>query len=263
MESICIHCGRSFAGNYCNNCGQKAFQRVDGKYIWNEFQYTVLHTNKGFLYSIKKILINPGKTAKEFLDGKRVNHYKPLTLTFILSGISAFVSVKLLGLMKLIEKFYSDQHLDSEMMRDYTAFSSSYSSIIMLACIPLFALCTWLAFKKWGHNYYEHIILNSYILSFYTLINLLLVYPVMFLLKSNPEFVINLSYVSMLLIIPILIWFFKEFYAEKPINKVITRIMITLLFVLAGSLLLILVGIIAGLIMAKANPETLKYVKPQ
>lgn len=56
----------------------------------DEIQYTFLHTNKGLLYSIKHILKNPGNTAREFIDGNRVNHYKPILLTFLLGGIAGF-----------------------------------------------------------------------------------------------------------------------------------------------------------------------------
>ncbi|MBU6205916.1 MAG: DUF3667 domain-containing protein [Bacteroidetes bacterium] len=40
----------------------------------------MLHTNKGLFYSIKKTLRNPGKTAKAFINGSLVNHYKPITM---------------------------------------------------------------------------------------------------------------------------------------------------------------------------------------
>ena len=60
----------------------------------------------------------------------------------------------------------------SQFMNDYMSFTSSYNSIIMLMLIPFFALITKLAFRKWGHNYYEHVVMNAYILSFYTIINI-------------------------------------------------------------------------------------------
>lgn len=53
MAQTCLNCGNPVMDNYCSNCGQKKFKRIDKKYIWDELQYTVFHTNKGFLYSIK------------------------------------------------------------------------------------------------------------------------------------------------------------------------------------------------------------------
>ena len=92
MENNCKNCGAIVSSNFCGDCGQKNFHRIDKKYLTDELQYIFLHTNKGFFYSIKKILRNPGKTAKEFIEGSRVNHYKPIMLTFLLSGISTFIS---------------------------------------------------------------------------------------------------------------------------------------------------------------------------
>jgi hypothetical protein len=102
-ESInnCQNCNNPIEVNFCSNYGQKKYKRIDKKYIWDEVQYTTIHTNKGFLYSIKKILKNPGKAAKEFIEGNRVNHYKPIALAFILSGISGFISYKIIHLNDL------------------------------------------------------------------------------------------------------------------------------------------------------------------
>lgn len=56
----------------------------------------LVHTNKGFLFSLKKIIVNPGKTAREFIEGNRVNHYKPIGMLFILSTIASFIYFKVL-----------------------------------------------------------------------------------------------------------------------------------------------------------------------
>ena len=98
MENICKNCNQVITENFCANCGQKKYKKIDKKYIWDELQYTVFHTNKGLLYSVKNILKNPGKTAKEFIDGNRVNHYKPILLVFVLSGIATFISFKVLSM---------------------------------------------------------------------------------------------------------------------------------------------------------------------
>ena len=141
--------------NFCDNCGQKKFKKIDRKYIWDEIQYTFLHTNKGFLYSVKNIIKNPGETARAFINGNRVNHYKPILLVFVLSGISTFISVKIIGFEKIMSAFYAKETLNSEYMNDVMTSLKSYNSILMLLLVPVFALTTRLAFRKWGNNYYE------------------------------------------------------------------------------------------------------------
>ncbi|MBC8645230.1 DUF3667 domain-containing protein [Flavobacterium lindanitolerans] len=71
----------------------------------DEVQYLAVHTNKGFFYSLKNVARNPGKTAKKFIDGDRVNHYKPILLAFVLSGISAFLSFKVIKSDVIMENY--------------------------------------------------------------------------------------------------------------------------------------------------------------
>ena len=264
MELNCQNCNLIISDNFCGNCGQKKYKRIDKKYIWDEIQYTFLHTNKGFLYSVKNILKNPGKTAKEFIEGNRVNHYKPILLAFVLSGISAFISFKIIGLKEIMANYYAEQHLNSAFMNDYLTIASSYNSIIMLLLIPFFAFFTKLAFRKWGHNYYEHIVINSYLLCFYTLFSILLVYPLMFLFKSNIEIFTSLTSLSMLSIPFILTWFFKGLYSDKPLKSVIGRVGLTIGLMILGFVMLMILITIGGFIYAMTQgPEGLEYLKPK
>jgi hypothetical protein len=264
MEDKCKNCHESITGNFCINCGQKKYKRIDRKYVWDEVQYTFLHTNKGFLYSVKNIIKNPGKTAREFIEGNRVNHYKPILLAFVLSGISAFISFKIIGFKEIVSEYYSNQNMNSEFMSDYVTFTSSYNSIIMLLLIPFFALITKLAFRKWGHNYYEHVIINAYILSFYTLINILLLYPLLFILKDNHELVMSISGKSMFITPLVLLWFFRSFYHEKPLGQILLRMVWIVLLLIASFIVFItLIALLGFLYATIKGPEALQYLKPQ
>lgn len=264
MEYNCLNCDQIISRNFCDNCGQKRYRRLDRKYIWDEIQYSVLHTNKGLLYSVKNLIKNPGKTAREFIDGNRVNHYKPLLLVFVLSGISAFISFKIIGLKEIASAYYSSQNMNSPLMNDYLTFVSSYNSIIMLLLIPLFAIITKLAFRKWGHNYYEHMVMNAYILAFYTLVNIILLYPLMYIFKSDVDVIMTITSLSIFTIPLILTWFFKEFYYNKPFKRVIGRVLIAMVWIFVGSIVLMIFGIIFGFVYAMINgPEAMEYLKPQ
>lgn len=264
MAENCLNCGNLNTENFCGNCGQKKYKRIDKKYIWDELQYTVFHTNKGLLYSVKKILKNPGYTAKEFIDGNRVNHYKPILLVFVLSGLSTFISFKILNLKDIFSKLYANQNLDSPFMADFLSFQASYNSILMLLFIPLFALTTKIAFRKWGHNYYEHVVMNAYILSFYTLISIIIFYPIMYFFRHSLSKLGVFMQVSTLLIPIIIVLFFKEFYKEKPLKLILLRALGVIgLIILGYMLLLIFGGIVAYIYTMLKGPEALEYLKPK
>ena len=264
MAENCQHCKEVIIGSFCSNCGQKKFKRIDKKYISDEIQYTLLHTNKGLLYSVKNVVVNPGKTAREYIDGDRVNHYKPILLVFVLSGVSTFLSFKVLHLNEVMADYFSRQHMNSKLMADMMSFMSSYNSILMLLLIPAFALTTKLAFRKWGHNYYEHIVMNAYILSFYTLASIVLVYPIMFVFRHSPNVFFNITQVSFLLVPAILVWFFKGFYKEKPLKSIILRVLGVLFLTLLGYFFLIIMAAIIGIVFTLLQgPGALDYVKPK
>ncbi|RMZ59794.1 DUF3667 domain-containing protein [Chryseobacterium nematophagum] len=263
METSCLNCNQTITENFCSHCGQKKFKRIDKKYVWDEIQYTFLHTNKGFLYSVKNIIINPGKTAKNFIDGNRVNHYKPLLLSFVLSGISAFISFKFLGFAEVMKKFYENQAGSSQAMNDIMTMINSYNSIFMLLLIPLFALLSKLVFMKWGQNYYEHIVMNSYILSYYTLFNIILIYPILYFMKHDVELFSTFSGISMIFTFFIAIWFYKEFYNTRSLKTIILRVLAIfglLVIVYFVFIMVVLLGVVVYTTMK--GPEAMEYFKP-
>lgn len=263
MEHNCANCNQIISANFCGYCGQKRYKRIDRKYVFDEVQYTMLHTNKGFLYSLKNTIKNPGKTAKEFIAGNRVNHYKPLLLAFVLSSVSGFISYKIIGLSSIMHEYYAGQHLNSEFMNDLTSVMVSYNSAIMLILLPFFAVFTKLAFRKWGHNYYEHVIMNSFILSFYTVLCIAMLYPVLYLFRSDVVTFVRITNASMLSIPFILIWFYKGFYPEKPVTGVIGKVFITIGLMLLGYLVFLIIAIIAVFLYALMNgPAAVKYIQP-
>jgi hypothetical protein len=249
MAETCLNCASPVAANFCGNCGQKKYKRIDKKYIWDELQYTVFHTNKGLLFSVKNILKNPGKTAREFIDGSRVNHYKPILLVFVLSGLATFLSFKVLNLKEVMGTYFAQQQkINANFMVDLSSFLSSYNSILMLVYIPLFALTTKIAFRKWGHNYYEHVVMNAYILSFYTLLSILLVYPVMFFFRHSPDAFFRVTQISILLVPAVLVWFFKGFYSDKPLKSTIIRVAGVLGLTVLGYISLIILVVLVMLL---------------
>jgi hypothetical protein len=264
MEQYCKHCNEIIIDNFCAHCGQKKYKRIDKKYIWDEIQYTFLHLNKGFLYTAKKILTNPGKTAKEFIEGDRVNHYKPITFLFVLSGIAVLISSKIINVNEMAVALAAERQEEMKpMMSKVLGFFNNYYSIITILFIPFLALASKISLRKWGHNYFEHIIMNTYIYSFYTLISVLVVYPIMFILKStNPSLVLSVSFYTMYLFPVLLFWFYKVFYPEKSWKTIILKVLlICFLAVVVFYAIILLVVIGYFLILFLTNPEALKNLK--
>ena len=230
MENNCPNCNQIIEGNFCGNCGQKKYTRIDKKYILDEFQY-ILHANKGFLYSIKKLIVNPGKTAREFIDGNRINHHQPISLAFVLSGISAYISFKIVDFNGILKEMYSKREMYSDYINDLLSFIGSFISFILLFLIPVFAFFSKIAFKKWGNNYYEHVVMYAFILSFHTLIDTIVLLPVVYLAKDNAIIEV-FTFLPMSAIPFVLVWFYKGFYKEHSLISILWRVFLMLFMAL-------------------------------
>lgn len=254
MEYSCLNCTTPIRDNFCSQCGQKKYKRIDRKYIWDEIQYTTIHTNKGFLYSVKNVFKNPGKTAREFLNGNRVNHYKPISLAFILSGISAFVSFKIIGLDKLLRSsIQNNPQMSSPIMQDYLQFTNKYSAFLMLAVLPILAFFSRIFFRRSQDNYYEHIVMNAFGLSFYNIFYVFLIAPIIYFLKDNAIIAIKISNYSFCLFPIMMTWFYINVYPYRSYKNIFLRVLMILFLLFT---LLMLIGIVTAIIITISKGAT-------
>ncbi len=203
----------------------------------------------------------PGKTAREFVEGDRVNHYKPISLAFVLSGISAFISYKVIGLSAIMKEHFIAQKQSSAFMNDYISFNTTYSTFIMLLLIPFFAVFTKLAFRKWGQNYYEHIVMNSIGLSSYIIVSTFTLYPILYLVKSSISLIVPISMLSFLIVPLNMIWFYKGYYQERKLKSIISKVLLLLLLILVCFVILGFASI--ALYFYFKGPEAVQYFKPK
>ena len=89
----CKNCDQNFVGEFCNHCGQNArVQRVDSNYILGQISSSLLQIDRGFLFTMKEMFIRPGHSIREYLAGKRVQHFKPVTYLLLISAIYVAVT---------------------------------------------------------------------------------------------------------------------------------------------------------------------------
>lgn len=264
MSEICKNCSNEILLNFCGNCGQKKAKRIDRNYIKDEIQYTVFHMNKGFLYSIKNILRAPGKTAREFLEGNRVNHYKPILLVFVVAGINAFLTNTLIHPDAIITQYFESHNVKTAFdMKSYNSFVYKYQAILMLASVPFMAFFTWLAFKKWGYNYCENVVITAYSLIYLQVLSIIIVIPVQYFLKDTPELFMPISSgLTFLLMICCFVWFYIDFYNNKSAGDVILRLLLLAGILIAIYILIIIIGIVGVIVYSLVTGADLKTIAP-
>lgn len=166
----CRNCGYVFAGNYCPQCSQRAdTHRITWHYIWHELPHSVWHVDKGILFTIRELFTRPGYTIREFLDGKRVNHYRPLALLLLLGALLVFLSQSLgVRMSAQVQQTFSDAG-DSPsaalkaFQSEVNQFTEKNQTLISLLTIPVTSFFLWLFFRKRSLNYPEHLVANTFL----------------------------------------------------------------------------------------------------
>ncbi len=133
---ICKNCKYDFEGNFCNN--------------------------------IKELLTRPGNSIREYLEGKRKKHYKPLAFVFLMPALYTVIKYlidieTLLGgfVSGIIESINETETNVPETLKllNWLANNYAYSTLLF---VPFFSFASYLAFKKSKYNYFELLVLNFY-----------------------------------------------------------------------------------------------------
>ena len=80
---VCELCETEVFGAFCSQCGRETnLKRIDGKYILSEIG-SVFNFEKGILYTIRELLLRPGKNIQDFISKDRKRLVKPIVFIII------------------------------------------------------------------------------------------------------------------------------------------------------------------------------------
>lgn len=250
MDSIiCKNCNHHFKGNYCNQCGQAAAtHEMNLHFIWHDVQHGLLHMDKGILFTIKEMFTRPGYAIKDFITGKRIRHFRPISFVLVLAGICGFL-YHYFHINILADKVQFDgQGAEVEALRlsltQANEWMTSHYALVALLLVPIFSIGTYIAFHKAGYNYIEHIVLNAY-LSGPRLILLIVFFPI-YIYWNNTPFLKSVSNLLDFTWVFIIFWAFMQFF--KPMNKwtIFWRTIFALIIAAVISSSILLTGIFVG-----------------
>ena len=238
----CKNCGNTYTGRFCNLCGQPAYSPIDSHYITHEIQHSIFHVDGGIFYTIKELFKRPGHTIREYLEGKRIKHFKPITFVLILSIIhnflehivkrQPFIETFLTGMLEGIKNSKNATGANFSIL-EWLISHYSYTALIL---IPFFSLASYLVFRKSKYNYYEHLVLNAYTVGLVTVI-FILMFPISYLFNGAFAFFFGIAFA---------IWTYLQFFNMLPKLSVILRLFLTylLFFVIMFIITALLVAVI-------------------
>lgn len=96
----CSNCGRAIDGpaqKFCPACGQATpVHRIDWHFMAHELEHSVLHMDRGILYSLKELMLRPGRLMRDYLEGRRARQAKPFLLLMVTAAAVVFLGKVLL-----------------------------------------------------------------------------------------------------------------------------------------------------------------------
>ena len=156
MTTTCKNCNHNFKGNFCNNCGQTAnTHEINFTSIFHEIQHGIFHIDKGILYTSKELFRRPGHTIREYLNGKRVKHFKPFAYIFILSTIYALLT-KISHKANFLDEFLSGMSESASenpkkglgLFGEVVQWMANHYAYSTLIIIPIISISSFLCFYK-------------------------------------------------------------------------------------------------------------------
>jgi hypothetical protein len=211
---------------YCSHCGQKAeIERITFHYIWHQVLHFFTHAEKGFLFTSWRMLAAPGRTVKNFIEGKRMHYQAPVSYYLIWNAVYIL-------LLYLVGKSFGDNKAVNFAHyfgpSEKTQYALSHLNIVLTALLPFQAFYVYLIMVYRVYNYFESLVAVFYAIGTVLMLQfafVVLAIPVFLL--SGVSANIQLSDILKVLYIG---WFMIDFVKLLPVkHKFIKAIIVMLL----------------------------------
>ncbi len=240
---ICKNCGNQVSGNFCNNCGQSAnTHKLTMHFILHDLQHGLFHFDKGVLYTTKQLLTRPGHTIREFLEGKRVKHFQPLSFVIVLATFYG-----------LLYHYLIFDRLHASLIEPRDDITRAYGKIVTwmtehfafngLILIIISTLVSYVIFKKRKYSLAEHLVLNTYLMGLFLIVSLL-VFPIVYIFGIAVTLQYGIVQQGFLLIL--MCWCYAQFFNNTSKAKTIGLTFIAFLVI---SVLYLAIGYFASWIV--------------
>jgi hypothetical protein len=238
----CANCGRAIDGtdqSFCPTCGQPTpAHRIDWHFLGHELEHSVLHMDRGIFYSLKNLMLRPGRFIRDYIEGRRARQVKPLLLLMIMAAAIVFLA-----------KYFLEGDLIGSAMsvggtgaaRSANAFAAVKNwmnanyAVATLLLLPFEAAAFRLAFHRVGHlNYPEWLVIATF-LTVQTFVVMLFLTPFQHAYPQAQIWGLSLAIVYNIFS---LVLFFKEYPRWKAVLRSLLGFGIFMVFNAVFSLVL-------------------------
>jgi hypothetical protein len=143
-------------------------KRITVSSVLSEAWHSLTHVEEGLRRTIVALAVTPGKMMNSYLDGDRKTFQKPFSFLLIVTSLFA-VMIYFLHEYYLIPFATTFQ---DKLLNKLVILESKYYSWLQIALLPVYALVSYLIFKKAKYNYAEWIVICCYVISFVLLLQI-------------------------------------------------------------------------------------------
>ena len=235
----CKNCNTEINSKFCPECGQPTnLKRINGHYIIHEIEH-VLHFERGILYTIRELTINPGQNIRKYLSENRSRLVKPIIFIIITSLIYT-----ILNHLFHIEDGYVKYHEAKgetpsavgtivKWVQDHYGYANIMMGIFIAMWLKLF-------FRKSNYNFYEILIMLCFVMGM-----AMLIFSVFVIIQGITHF--NVMTIAGVLGVAYSAWAIGQFYDQKKILTYIKALSAYLLGMITFWIIPVLIGTIIDL----------------
>lgn len=247
-EIVCKNCQNHFHGSYCNLCGQKVINKRNTVKHFFDLIFDSFDVKRGVLYTCKLLFIKPGKLVNEYLDGRTKDYYNPLRYLVIITGLFAIFMIWFdvfdMNIETANELLGTGQE-KTKLQSKILGYTERYLNIFPILILPFCALISKWIFKKYKLYYAEHLIINSFLFAQNLLIQILIIFVILFIPGLSTLFL----YTGVVVFILYYTYALQGVFKIKLLKSFFSSTTIFVLGVLSFWLSLIIIAIISIIIL--------------
>ena len=236
----CKNCNTELHSKFCPDCGNpSSLKRIDGHYIIHEIEH-VLHFERGILYTIKELVLNPGQNIRNYLSENRSRLVKPIIFIILTSLIYSF-TINIFHIEKQYIQF-DGSGTDLSTSKKILVWVQGHYGYANIIIGILIAFYTKMFFKKYKYNFFEILIVLCFVLGIS-----MLIYSFFALAEGITHF--KISQIGGIMGVIYSTWAIGQFFGKGKLLNYVKALFAYILGLITFTILVVFVGILIDIII--------------
>lgn len=188
----CLNCGTALAGRWCHACGQKRLEPEDRtvRRLLGDFAAAVTNLDGRVLRSLRRLILQPGRFARDYTRGVRQRYLSPITL-FLFANVLYFFAPTLTDFTPTLREHLELQahsgiatelveqrlaggaHAFGPFEARFERRQNDLAKTLLFLHVPVFALALWATHFRRGLLFADHMLTGFLVMAFMLLHSLI------------------------------------------------------------------------------------------